>query len=101
MKTFFRAISLASFIMSGGLIGAGAYVYVQRDAIIENVKAEATEAIMEALPSLLGGALPGVDGGVLTPDVDGGLISPESGVPTPSSSVDGGTLSPGLGIPGL
>ena len=62
MQTIFRAISLASFVMSASIIGGGAYVYFQREAILENVKAQvtahATEAITEALPGLIDGALP-------------------------------------------
>ena len=57
MQTIFRAISLASFVMSASIIGGGAYVYFQREAILENVKAQvtahATEAITEALPGLI------------------------------------------------
>ena len=64
MQTFFRAISLVSFAMSASIVGGGAYIYIQREAILENVKAQvtehATEAITNALPELLDGALPEV-----------------------------------------
>tara|TARA_R110002012_G_scaffold264273_1_gene447604 strand:- start:688 stop:933 length:246 start_codon:yes stop_codon:yes gene_type:complete len=62
MQTFFRIISLASFAMSGAVIGTGVYVYVQRDAIIDGIKEQvtkhATEAITGALPGMLDSAMP-------------------------------------------
>ena len=77
MQTFFRAISLASFVMSASIIGGGAYEYVNREAIIDNVKAQvieaATGAITEALPGMLDDALPSVSEGIPT-EVPGGDI---------------------------
>jgi len=82
MQTFFRAISLASFVMSASIIGGGAYIYFQREAILENVKAQvtahATEAITNALPQLLDGAVPEVGGDLPLPEGE----VPTGGVPT-------------------
>ena len=62
MQTFFRIISLASFAMSGAIIGTSAYVCVQRGVIIESIKEQvtkhATEAITSALPGMLDSAVP-------------------------------------------
>ena len=77
MQAFFRVISLASFVMSASVIGGGAYVYVNREAIIDNVKAQvieaATGAITEALPGMLDDALPNVSEGIPT-EAPGGDI---------------------------
>ena len=77
MNTIFRVISLASFVMSASIIGGGAYVYVNREAIIDNVKDQvieaATGAITEALPGMLDDALPGIEEGIPA-EVPGGDI---------------------------
>ena len=55
-----------------GIVGGGTYVYLQKDAIIDGIKAgvtkHATEAITNALPGMLDGAMPGV------PETTGGAI---------------------------
>ena len=53
MQTFFRAISLVSFAMSASIVGGGAYIYIQREAILENVKAQVTEHATEAITNAL------------------------------------------------
>lgn len=76
MNTFFKAISLVSFAVSVSLAGGVAYVYIERDNIIEGVKEQvtkhATDAIKGAIPDLLGG-----DGGLPeVPSAGGGLPLP-------------------------
>ena len=43
MKLLFNILSTVSFLGMAGIVGGGAYVYVQRDAIIESVKEAAIE----------------------------------------------------------
>ena len=78
MQTIFRAISVASFVMSASIVGSVGYIYLQHEAILENVKAQvtehATEAITNALPGLLDGALPEV--GADLPEPSGELEVP-------------------------
>jgi len=52
-------MTVVSFVGVVGIIGGGAYVYSQKDAIIESAKEAAMEEITEALPGLLSGALGG------------------------------------------
>ena len=77
MQKVINGLALLSFIGTASVIGGGAYVYLQREAIIEGVKSQvtehATEAITNALPDLLDGAVPEVPG-----------ISGESESPVPS-----------------
>jgi flavin-binding protein dodecin len=55
---------LLSGLVSLAVLGGGAYLYVQKDTLIEQsrerVTAAITEAITEALPSLVDAAVPGV-----------------------------------------
>ena len=74
MKLLFNILSAVSFLGMAGIVGGGAYVYVQRDAIIDSVKEAAMEEVTKALPGLLsgslGGDLPGVGGDL--PIIPGG-----------------------------
>ena len=70
------------------IIGGGAYVYTQRDALIENAKEKitnaATEAIAGALPGMLDAAMPEL------PNVTGGAV--------PVGEGKGGSV-PGMRLP--
>ena len=76
-----NAISVASGVTLAGIIGVGTYVYVNKDAIIEDIKKDAIESIG-------GAALGGLAGGGL-----GGALVP--GLPSPAPS------APSAGLPGL
>ena len=74
MQKVINVLALASFAISGAIVAGGAYVYLNKDAMIESAKERvtkaATEAITNALPGMLDSAmpeLPGVTGGVATP----------------------------------
>ena len=53
-----NAISVISGVSLAGIIGVGSYVYLNKDAIIDDVKQQAIEAV-------LGGGLGGAAGGAL------------------------------------
>ena len=72
MQKLINVLALASFAVSAAVVGGGAYVYLNKDAMIESVKEKvtsaATEAITGALPGMLDAAmpeLPGTTGGVI------------------------------------
>jgi len=79
-NTIANVISIASGVTLAGIIGVGSYVYINKDAIIENLKKEAIESVMS---NMGGGAI----GGALTGDVglpasdSGGLGLPVPGMP--------------------
>ena len=83
MQKIVNGIAIASSVISLTVVGTIGYVFIRKDAIIENVKSKVMESVMGSV----GDALPDVMGDVL-PDVTG----PAGPVP----SMPEGT---GLGIP--
>ena len=75
-----NAISVASGVTLAGIIGVGSYVYLNKDAIIEDIKEAAIESVMGGMG---GGALP-----IGTPD----LAAPSASAAAPA------VPSAGLGI---
>ena len=77
LQKIVNGIAIASGVVSLTVIGLGGYVFIRKDAIIENVKGKRMEAVMPGgLGDLGGGALEGLTGGGL------GLPAPSD--PTPS-----------------
>ena len=73
MQKAINAIALLSGLVSLSVLGGGAYLYVQKDTLIEGAREKATaaitEAITEALPGMVDAAIPGV------PEVTGPAVS--------------------------
>ena len=88
MQKVINVLAVLSFVGVAGVIGGGAYVYTQRDALIESAKgkiaAAATEAIAGALPGMLDAAMPEL------PNVTGGAV--------PVGEGKGGSV-PGMRLP--
>ena len=72
MQKIINVLALASFGVSAAAVGGGAYVYLNKDSIIENVKSQvaaaAGEAISGALPGMMDSAMPEL------PSATGGAI---------------------------
>ena len=79
MQKLINVLALASFAVSTAIVAGGAYVYLNKDAMIENAKDKianaATEAIAGALPGMLDAAMPEM------PEVTGGAIPGGGGLP--------------------
>ena len=79
MQKLINVLALSSFVVSASIVGGGAYVYLNKDAMIENAKAKiaaaATEAIAGALPGMLDAAMPEL------PSTTGGAIPSTPSVP--------------------
>ena len=60
MQKLINVLAVASFVVSAGVVASGTYVYLNRDALVDQVKEQVTEAAMGAigssLPSMLGGS---------------------------------------------
>ena len=83
LQKIVNGIAIASGVVSITLVGTVGVVYLNKDAIIDNIKKQAIEAVTGGLG---GGAI----GGALTGDV--GLPAPQAGAP------QGASL--GLPVPG-
>ena len=69
MQKIVNAIAIASGAVSLAVVGLGGYVFIRKDAIIDNIKSKVMESVM---PSIGGGAL-------------GGLDIPSLGAPAPNA----------------
>jgi len=70
-----NAISIISGVTLAGIVGVGAYIFVNKDAIVDNIKSQAIEAVTGSL----GGGLGGMDPGSL----DLKLPDDQAATPTP------------------
>ena len=84
LQKIVNGIAIASGVVSITVIGLGGYVFIRKDAIIENVKSKVMESV---LPSGLGtGALEGISGGLSLPTPSNPVASPDA-TATPESPV--------------
>ena len=69
MQKIINVFAIASFVVSGAVVGGAGYVYLNKDAILDGVKGKITDAVMGAV----GGALPGAVDGAMPdlPDTTG------------------------------
>ena len=87
LQKIVNGIAIASGVVSLAVVGTIGYVYVRKDAIIENVKGKIMESV---LPGGIGGAIGGAGGGAL-----GGAIQ----LPTSPTSPDAPTeAAPDAGL---
>tara|TARA_Y100000033_G_scaffold34115_1_gene32741 strand:- start:21 stop:269 length:249 start_codon:yes stop_codon:yes gene_type:complete len=80
LQKIVNGIAIASGVVSLTVIGLGGYVFIRKDAIIENVKGKVMEAVSEKLSGALGGGL--------------GLPAPSNPIAAPDSPA-----TPPVGIP--
>ena len=74
MQKIINGIAIFSGAVALGVVGLGGYVFIRKDAIIDNVKSKIMESVLPGgLGALGGGALGGLD----IPD----LAAPTSPVP--------------------
>ena len=67
MQKIFNAIAVASGIVSLTVVGAGLGIYLNKDAIINNIKDKALESISGGIGDVIEDALP-------IPDITGDVI---------------------------
>ena len=70
LQKIVNGIAIASGVVSLTVVGVAGYVYIRKDAIIENVKSKVMESV---LPGGIGGAL------------GGGALGGSLGLPAPSN----------------
>ena len=78
MQKVVNVIALLSGLVSLSVLGGGAYLYVNKDALIEDVKMTATKAVSkavaEALPGMIDAAMPEIPAPVEVPKATGGVL---------------------------
>ena len=78
MQKAINIIALLSGLVSLSVVGGGAYLYLNKDAMIEDIRKKATEqvtkAITEALPGIIDAALPEIPEVPEVPNKTGGVI---------------------------
>ena len=68
MQKIINGIAILSGIISLTVVGSGVVIYLQKDAIIENVKGKVMDAVLpdigggitDAIPEMTGPAIPGI-----------------------------------------
>ena len=82
-------ISVVSGVSLAGIIGVGSYVYLNKDAIIEDVKQQAIESVMGGI----GGGVPSLGGDALP------IGTPELAPPADQAAAPVPPVGGGFGIP--
>jgi len=90
LQKIVNGIAIVSGVVSLAIVGTAGYVYVRKDAIIENVKGKIMESV---LPGGIGGAIGGAGGGALGGALQ--LPAPDAGADAPTQA----TPDAGFGIP--
>ena len=72
LQKIVNGIAIASGVVSITVVGVAGYVFIRKDAIIENVKSKVMESVLPG--GLGGGALEGLGGGLI-PDMGNPLGS--------------------------
>ena len=85
MQKIINGIAIFSGAVALGIVGLGGYVFIRKDAIIDNVKSKIMESV---LPSGLGD----IGGGAL----GGSLEIPSVGLPAPDAPDEAAPQSPNL-----
>ena len=77
MQKIVNAIAIASGAVSLAVVGLGGYVFIRKDAIIDNIKSKVMESV---LPGGIGGALGGggLGGALDIPKFDNPMAAPDA-----------------------
>jgi len=90
LQKIVNGIAIASGVVSLTVVGAAGYVFIRKDAIIDNIKSKVMESVLPSgLGDIGGGALGGIGGALDIPDLN--PMAP--GATTPDAPA-AGPLSP-------
>ena len=85
MQKIVNAIAIASGAVSLAVVGLGGYVFIRKDAIIDNIKSKVMESVMP-------GGLGDIGGGAL----GGSLKLPSLGAPAPDAPTPSAPTGPAI-----
>ena len=68
MQKIINGIAIFSGVVALGVVGIGGYVFIRKDAIVDNIKSKVMESVMpdigggiqNAIPDMTGDAIPNV-----------------------------------------
>ena len=83
LQKIVNGIAIASGVISLSVVGLGGYVFIRKDAIIEDVKSKIMESVM---PGGMSGILGGDAGGGALGGL-GDIVNPAPASPTPDAPV--------------
>ena len=85
LQKIVNGIAIASGVVSLTVVGAAGYVFIRKDAIIDNIKSKVMESVLPSgLGDLGGGALGGVTEGLI-PDMGNPMTAPDAPATAPAS----------------
>ena len=88
LQKIVNGIAIASGVISLSVVGLGGYVFIRKDAIIEDVKSKIMESVMPGgMSGIVGG---GALGGL------GDIVNPAPDAPTPDAPATGPVLPLGF-----
>ena len=88
LQKIVNGIAIVSGVVSLSVVGLGGYVFIRKDAIIEDVKSKIMESVMPGgMSGIVGG---GALGGL------GDIINPAPDAPTPDAPATGPVLPLGF-----
>jgi len=97
LQKIVNGIAIASGVVSLTVVGTAGYVFIRKDAIIENIKSKVMESV---LPGGLSDIGTGALGGALDiPDFTNPMAAPDS--PTPDAPAAGPKSPTSVGLPSL
>ena len=88
LQKIVNGIAIASGVVSIAVVGTVGYVYVRKDAIIENIKGKVMESVMPDLGGSLGSIVPEFTGPAAP-------VNPQADAPSSPTMPEG----VGLGVP--
>ena len=84
MQKIINGIAIFSGAVALGIVGLGGYVFIRKDAIIENVKSKVMESVLPSGIGGIGGAIGGADALPPLPSADAPTQSaPDAGFGIP------------------
>ena len=79
MQKLVNAVALLSGLVSLSVVAGGAYLFINKDAMIETARQKAieevTKTVTEALPGMISGAMPKM------PGATGGILNTKPAIP--------------------
>ena len=91
LQKIVNGIAIASGVVSLTVVGVAGYVFIRKDAIIENVKSKVMESV---IPGGLGGGALGGIGGSIIPEMSNPMAAPDA--PTEQAEPTAPTLPLGF-----